>query len=77
MFQYGLASYMMMEVALDYKSCRALNKEENTWLFDICKFFIQNKITKAEGRKLHLHLVGKVLVIHVLYDLYLDMFLLK
>ena len=26
--------------ARDYKSCRALNKEENTWLFDIWKLFI-------------------------------------
>ena len=45
-------------------------------LFDIWKFFIyRKKIRKTEGRKLHKHLVGKVLVVHVLGDL--AMFLLK
>ena len=65
-----------MEVALEtIKAARSLNKEENTGYLTYGNSSYRTKISKAEGRKLHLHFVGKVLVIHVLDDL--DMFLLK
>ena len=63
---------LAMEVALETISCRALNKEESTGYLTYGNSLYRTKISKAEGRKLHLHLVEKVLVIHDL-----DMFLLK